>query len=455
MRKLKPIPQNGSALLPFVIVVPFLILIATYFMNLAVDSFKLARKDQIHTHSQFAADAGIDYAMDQINQDTAWSGTGAELPLHNDGKVRTTYSVSVVPTGPSSKTLISTGFGYSPVGSSTPSASVTLKVDLRPVESGGYSIVSGVGGLILSNSAKIIGGDVFINGRITISNTAQIGLTTNPVNVEVAHQSCPSPPNATYPRLCASGENGQPITIQDSAKIYGSVKANNQISGNGMSNPGLIASSGVAAQALPPHNRNAQKAAVSSTQAASWANCSSNVTRTWVANLKITGDVTISGQCKVVVSGDVWITGKLTLQNSAQLIVADSLGATQPSIMVDGSKVELKNGALLKSNSSNTGIQMINYWSKATCSPECTNITGAELFDSSDELTIELQNSASGPQSVFYSRWSKVTLSNSGQVGALVGQTVELKNSGTITFGSASYVGGEQFWVIDRYRRSF
>lgn len=455
MMNLKPKSQSGSALLPFVIVVPFLILIATYFMDLAVSSFKLAKQDQIHTYSQFAADAGIDYAMDQINQDITWTGTGGELPLHNDGKVRSTYQITVTDSGPSSKTLTATGRGYTPVASSTPTASVKLKVDLRPVESGGYSIVSGVGGLVLSNSAKIVGGDVFINGRITLSNTAQIGLTNNPVNVEVAHQSCPSPPNATYPRLCASGENGQPITIQDSAKIYGSVKANNQLSGAGMSNPGLIASTGVVAQPLPPHDRTAQKAAVAVNQTASWANCSSNITRTWVSNLKITGDVTISGQCKVIVSGNVWITGKLTLQNSGQLIVADAAGATQPSIMVDGSKVELRNGALLKSNSSNTGFQVINYWSKATCSPDCSSITGAELFDSSDELTIELQNSASGPQSVFYSRWSKVTLSNSGQVGALVGQTVELKNSGTITFGSATYVGGEQFWVIDKYRRSF
>jgi hypothetical protein len=447
--------QSGSALLPFVIVVPFLILISTYFMDLAVGSFKLARRDQLHTHSQFAADAGIDYALDQINQDTTWTGTGTELELHNDSTTRTTYQVSVITNASDSKTMTATGRSYSPATNPTPTTSVTLKVELRPVESGNYSIVSGVGGLILSNSAKIIGGDVFINGRINLSNTAQIGLTNNPVNVQVAHQSCPSPADATYPRLCASGEYGEPISILNSAKIYGSVRANNQTTGTAMSDPGLIASSGVTAQPLPNHDRNAQKAAVTITENSAWANCNSNVTRTWPANLKITGNVTISGMCKIIISGDVWITGTLAIQNSGQLIVADSLGATIPDVMVDGATTLLKNGALLKSNASNTGMQIISYWSRASCSPDCSNVTGVDLFNSSDDISIELQNSASGPQSIFYSRWTKVTVTNSGQIGALVGQTVELKNSGTITFGSTASPGGEQFWVIDKYRRSF
>lgn len=455
MMKIQKLTQSGSALLPFVIVVPFLILISTYFMDLAVGSFKLARRDQLHTHSQLAADAGIDYAIDQINRDTTWTGTGTELELHNDGQIKTTYQVNVVTNSAASKTMTAIGRSYNPTTRATPNTSVTLKIDLRPVESGGYSIISGVGGLILSNSAKIIGGDVLINGKINLSNSAQIGLTTNPAKVEVAHQSCPSPADATYPRLCASGENGEPITILNDARIYGSVKANNQITSTGMSNPGLIASSGVAAQSLPNHDRNAQKAAVAQTQTNAWANCSSNTTQTWPANLKITGDVTISGLCKIIISGDVWITGKLTVQNSAQLIVADGLGATKPNIMVDGIKVDLKNNALLKSNVSSTGMQIISYWSKALCSPDCATVTGLDLFDSSDELTIEFQNSAAGPQSVFYSRWTKVMLSNSGQIGALVGQTVELKNSGTITFGSTASPGGNQFWVIDKYRRSF
>lgn len=455
MKSFRHISQSGSALLPFVVVVPFLILIATYFMDLAVASFKLARKDQFQTHAQFAADAGVDYALDQINQNGAWTGTGGEVNLHNDGKIRTSYDITVTDINPDSKLLSAVARTYTPVSASSPSSTVTLKVTLRAVKSGDYSVVTGVGGLYLSNSAKIVGGDVLVNGEIALQNSAQIGLTTNPVNLEVAHQTCPNPADATYPRLCASGENGQPISIQNTAQIYGSVRANNQTNGAGMSNPGLIASSGVAPQGLPAHDRNGQKAAVAQTQSSSWANCSGNVTNTWPANLKITGNVTISGQCKVIISGNVWITGTLTVKNSAQLIVADSLGTTRPNVMVDGTKADLSNSALLKSNASNTGMQIITYWSRASCSPDCSDVTGLDLYNSRNDATIELNNSAAGPQTIFYARWSRVLISNSGQIGALVGQTVELKNSGTITFGTTAQPSGIIFWIIDGYRRSF
>ncbi|MEX1995256.1 MAG: hypothetical protein WD887_00560, partial [Candidatus Saccharimonadales bacterium] len=281
-------------------------------------------------------------------------------------------------------------------------------------------------------------------------------LTTNPVNVSVAHQTCPNPVNATYPQLCASGENGVPISIQNTAHIYGTVKANNQVSGTGMSDPGLTASSGVSAQALPAHDRDAQQAAVATTITGSAASCSGSQTRSWAANTKITGDVSIKNNCVVTVSGNIWITGKLEVENSAQIIVADSLGATRPDVMVDGPiGAVFKNSAKLKSNSTGTGFRILTYYSKASCSPECSEVTGQDLYDSRSETTINLDNSAEGPQTIFYARWTRVLISNSGQIGALVGQTVELKNSGTITFGST--VGGEtsRFWIIDTYRRVF
>jgi hypothetical protein len=329
-------------------------------------------------------------------------------------------------------------------------------VDLRPVRSGAYSIVSGVGGLVMSNSTKIVGGDVLINGDIKLTNSAQIGLTTNPVNVEVAHQNCPVPVDITYPRICNSGENGQPISIQNTAHIYGTVYANNQTSGTSMSNPGLVASSGVDAQPLPPHDRDAQQAAIATTRSGSDASCTTNNgTQTWPANLKITGNVTISKSCKVTVQGDVWITGTLEMENSGQLIVSSSLGLTKPNIMVDGQTISLRNTSSLVSNSSNTGFQLINYWSTASCSPDCSDVTGNDLYNSRNQATILLDNSASGPHTIFYSRWTKVLINNSGQIGALVGQTVELKNSSTISFGTSVSTGTVTYWVIDGYRRSF
>jgi hypothetical protein len=454
--KIKVESQKGSVLLAVVIMLPWLILITALYLQLATTSLRIAQKDQFHTYSQFATDAGIDKAMYEINQDNNWTGTGSEVELHNDGNIKTTYETTVTSNSADEKTLTTIGRTYRPTTSTTPQSSVTILTDLRPIKSDAYSVVTGVGGLYMSNSAKILGGSVQVNGEIQMSNTAQIGLNSSPVTLTVAHQNCPEPANATYPRVCNSGESGQPITINNTAHIYGDVKANNQTSGTGMTNPGLTASSGVAAQPLPAYDRNAQKAAVTANQTGATASCSGSTNKTWPANLKVTGDVNISNSCQVTVSGNVWITGKLTLSNTAKLIVSDTLGATRPVIMVDGSttSVSLSNNTELKPNNVNTGFQIITYWSRASCSPDCADVTGTDLYNSRNDTTIDMNNSSNAGATILYARWTRVSVSNSGQIGALVGQTIALSNSATITFGT-SVGASTQYWVISGYRRVF
>ena len=455
MKRLRSLKESGSILLSFVITLPFIIIIAASYVSLATASFRSARQDQLHTHAQLSADAGADYAVDQISQNSDWSGTSAQIELLNSDNVRTTYDISVSTNGSTSKTITSVGRAFWPANSTTPAASVSINIGLRPVTSGDYSVVSGVGGLIMSNSAKILGGDVLVNGTVSLSNSAQIGLKMSPVDLEVAHQSCPTGGGDSYPRLCASGENGQPISLVNSSHIYGSVKANNQTDGDGMSNPGLVASSGVTPQTLPNHDRAVQKAAIADTITGSEASCSGSQTRTWAANTKITGNVVVSNSCRVSVQGDVWITGNLSISNSGRMSVADSLGATRPNIMIDGpSGANFSNSTVLASNNVNTGFQVITYWSSDDCSPDRSNVTGEDLYNSRNISTIRLDNSASGPQTIFYARWSRVNIVNSGQIGALVGQSVKLANSGTITFGT-SVSTSTTFWVIDSYRRIY
>lgn len=453
-RQPRSIAQRGSALISIIIVVPFLILLVSLFMELAISSVKVARKDQGQTMAQFSVDAGLDYALQKINSDSTWTNSG-EVELQYENGIRTTFEVSLTVNSPTSRTLTSTGRTYQPALSADPIVTRTIKADLRPVQSGSYSIVTGVGGLFMSNSAKIVGGDVLVNGEISMSNTAQIGLSTNPVKVEVAHQNCPVPADTTYPRLCASGENGQPITIANSAHIYGTVKANNQTNGAGMTNPGLTAGS-VAASALPTHDRAAQKAAAVNNLTGAAASCTTNGgTKSWPANVKITGNVIIEKTCKVTLNGNAWITGTLTMSNSGQIIVSNALGATMPDVMVDGTSTKLSNSSALVSNSTGTGLRLISYWSRAACSPDCTDVTGADLYNSRNDETISLDNSASAPESIFYARWTRVALKNSGGIGALIGQTVHLSNTATVTFGSSVSIGGATYWVLNGYYRSF
>ncbi|HSW37727.1 MAG TPA: hypothetical protein VLG37_05180, partial [Candidatus Saccharimonadales bacterium] len=399
-------------------------------------------------------DAGADYAVEQFSQDNTWTPPAGEVPLHNDGKVRTTFSVSM--SGDDSlETVAVTGKAYWPASSTTAARSVSIYVDLRPVTSGAFSVISGAGGLFMSNSSKVVGGDVFINGEINMSNSSQIGLSTNPVNVKVAHQICPNPADATYPRVCNSGENGQPITISNTAHIYGQVKATNQTDGSGMSNPGLVGGS-VPPETLPTYDRNAQKAAVAHTITGAAASCSGSTTRTWQANTKITGNVTVSNKCKVTVEGDVWITGSLSISNNqTELIVADPLGNTRPNIMVDGvAGMTVSNSAALRTNSSGMGFGFYTFYSTAGCSPDCSTVTGTDLASSRSVTTILVNTSGDAANSLFYAYWSQVQLANSGQIGALIGQTIRLSNSGTITFGTGVSTGNVT-WVVKGYRRHY
>lgn len=445
--------QKGSIILVFLITLPFLILLAMYYMHLALTSFQVARFDQLHTEAQLAADAGADYAVEQIGQNNSWAGTGTDVVLHSDSKIKTTFSASV--TGDNnSKTVAVTGKTYWPASATVPSRTVSIYVELRPVAAGTFSVITGEGGLTMNNNSKVVGGDVFVNGQINLSNSAQIGLSTKPVTVEVADQACPQPPDSTYPRVCNNGEGSQPITINNLAHIYATVKATNQTNGNGMSNTGLVLGSSVSPQALPTYNRAAQKAAVTNNLTGSAASCSGSQTQTWPANTKITGNVTISTKCKVTVQGNVWITGSLSMSNSSQLIVANTLGSTVPNIMVDGSAgATFANSSQLVSNSSGTGFEILTFYSTASCSPDCSSVTGTDLYNSRNVTTISLQNSASAPNTIFYSYWTQVQIGNSGQIGAVIGQTIGLNNAGTISFGSSTELGGPTTWVVQGYRR--
>jgi hypothetical protein len=445
--------ERGSIILVFIITLPFLIAMAIYYTSLSLTSFQVARLDQLHTEAQLAADAGADFAIEQIGQDNTWTGTSGDVLLHSDSKLLTKYNVTV--TGDdTAKTIAVTGKTFWPANKTTPARTVRIYVDLWPVSGGTYSVITGEGGLYMSNKAKIVGGDVFVNGEINLSNSAQIGLSTKSVGVKVANERCPNPADSTYPRVCNSGENGQPITIANTAHIYGAVQATGQTDGSNMSNTGLISGS-VSPQALPSYDRSAQKAAVSNNMTGAAASCSSNNgTLTWPANTKITGNVNIGLKCKVTVQGDVWITGNLTMDNTSQMIVADSLGTNTPHIMVDGSSgATFNQSAALTANASGTGFEILTFYSTAGCSPDCSSVTGTSLASSRSVPTITLSQSASAGKTIFYAYWTQVSVGNTGQIGALIGQTININNSGTITFGTSTQTGAPTVWAVKGYRR--
>ncbi len=453
-------PQTGMVLTMVVLMASLLIFI---FMSLSTYSFGLlasAHKNFWGIEALALAEAGGDYAIYNLNQNPSYTGTntcplsgqgGNPAVVFNDDRGKGTYETCITNGSITNEKIIyATGKFYAKANSTKISSQRTIQLVAEGTSPIPYAAQTGPGGIFLNNSASIPSGSVYSNGNITMNNNALIGTSTTPVPVWAAHNSCPVPADATYPRLCSTG---QPITLLNSAHIYGRVAANNQTTSAGMTNPGLVQSSGVATTTLPNYDRTNQKNAVTTSMTAAAASCSGGSV-SWPANVHITGgNVTVNNSCVATINGNAWIDGNLTLSNQGTLKVNNSL-SVQPTIMIDGSTgLSANNQAVIAANTSFVAIQFITFWSAGGCSPNCSDVTGTDLANSQNHLTINIANQGLGPGCIFYARWSKVSVSNSGGVGSLIGQTVSLdNNSGNISFG----VGNGQtgiVWDIRYYRQ--
>jgi Tfp pilus assembly protein PilX len=459
--------QNGfivGTLLVIMLVVSVLIITV---VSTTVSNFQSATKEQNRLNAQFAADSGLDVGIHELNQDENWTGTSGEVDLFTStsGKsIRTTYEIEVTNGSTSARKIIrSIGRTYSPSTNTTPQTTRIFEVEAEAVTSGigAASVVSGVGGLLLNNNAKITGGDVVVNGVVQINNNAQIGLSTNSVNVRVAHQVCPNPADATYPRVCNTGENGQPINIDTNGIVYANVQATNQTNGARMFNPGLISGSSFAPLPMPSFDRASLTSAVTTTISGNVTNCPGNA-RTFGTNTssvtKIVGNLDPPNNCRITINGSLWVTGRISTGNNVQFIVPAAQLSVKPNVMVDGSGgIVLGNNFKVTTNASGTGIYFITFYSRASCSPNCATVSGADLANSINDQTIDLSNNASANGSILYARWTKVRVQNNGNLGAISGMTVELSNNAVINF-TTSVPGSDNLvttWVKRGYLRVF
>jgi len=425
-------------------------------------NFSAARRSLAGLNALATAEAGADNLVFTLNQNSSYTGTNTSCPITSAGshpvtlysdsvKGKATYETCVTNGSIANEKIVyATGKVYLPQNASSPLAVRRIKLVIEGSSSGAYAVQTGPGGLIMSNSATISNGGVAVGGGVTMSNTAQIGSPSIPVGVAVADYLCPSPPNSSYPVLCPANSN--PISISNQAHIYGAVQANNQTSTAGMSNPGLTSSSGVAAVTLPDYDRASQISAVTSTMSAASASCSGNQNITWPANVHITGgDVSLNNGCTVTAAGNVWIDGGLSLSQQSVLKTASSVTQTA-NVMVDGATgVSLGNQTSIATNATNIGFQVITFWSTAACSPNCSNVTGTDLYNSQTKQTIDVNNQGLSAGSTFYARWTELTLGQSGSIGSILGQTIKLNNTGNISFTSST--GSPTFtWDVRYYQ---
>ncbi len=461
--------ENGWFLISTLIMVMFITLIALSLAQLVSADYQHTTRESYVQNAQLTAEAGIEETVNDLNSGVS-PPSGAQVYFNNSTQGKATYTVTITdnydnpnyPTKVTSMNLVSTGDVYRNPSDTNPYVERKITVVVVGTGGNGYSVLTGPGGLILGGNAAITNSDVYVSGTINMSGNSSIGTYNQPVGVNVANNACPNtnPPGSTYPQVCSNGS--QPISLSSNTYIYGSVCAtgqtstgpNNNIQG-GSTGLGLEANCTAPVNSPPTYDRLSQISAVTTTTSGSNACSTSPYNGTWPANLEFTGNVTINNNCSLVVTGNVYITGNLKIDGSASITVADSLGTTQPVIMVDGT-ITVSGSSSLITNSSGTGIKFISFDSTNDCTTGttsatyCPTLSGNDLYYSQQLNTITVSGGIDIPGMVFDAYFSEVTLSGSGIMGAATGQTVNLQGSGAVVFGTA-LASDTEIWTITSY----
>ncbi len=462
--------SSGSFLAAALIIMVVLTAIGISLAGIVAVQYTKTQRSTYATRALYVAEAGIEQTLYRLNQNDSFGGFATEQVFANTDQLgRATYSSTVESlSGGNAKVITATAKTYNFNNPAKPLSKRTVKVTAVGTGSEGYSVHTGPGGLILGGSANITNSDVFVNGKIQMSGASRIGTSSQPVKVDVAHQTCPTgnSPGASYPQVCSSG---QPIDLQWSTYIYGSVCATGQTSYGPNPSKNILPGSGglglqlgctAAPVTAPSYDRSAHIARMSTTGSMSNSNynCSQwrnpdAFTRTWPANLTLTGNVDLSSSCDLTITGDVYITGNLNIGGAAKIRVANSVGTRRPAIVVDGS-VTVGGSAQMLANTSGTGMHFISFKSNAPCNPSCTTITGTALKNTQNLETVSVGGAGNLPGMVFQAYWGKIKVDGSGNVGSAVGQTVDLSGAGTITFGT-KLSSGAKTWTITSYQQKF
>lgn len=467
---MKQMTRQRGAILPtsLILLVVFMIIGIT-FLELVTFQFKLTRETLPRANAILTAEAGVEEAVTELNRDDEYAG-GTQTFFDDQAQGRGVFTSDVEEmTDSNARTIISRGIVYR-YGTGEVLSARTIRVIVVGTSSDGYSVATGPGGLILGGSASITNSDVYVNGTLSMSGSAKIGTDAYPVNVNVAHIACPSGnnPGPTYPSLCASG---QPISISDwaSVSIIGTTCATNQTqskfpnTSNNTQPPQIRAGTGggeglkigcVAPPVQPPsYDRAAHIAAVTSTYAnnSSLADCTNGNphTRSWPANMRITGNVSVASNCEVTINGNVYITGNLTTGGSAKIKVANGL-TTPPVVLVDGS-IDIGGSSTVVTNATGVGAKFVSFKGSGSCNLAAT-CSGTDLKTSQGVTTVNVGGGVNMPGIIFQSYWGKIVIAGSGNIGAAAGQTVDMNGSGTVTFGTA-LSSGERSWTISSYQR--
>lgn len=127
---------------------------------------------------------------------------------------------------------------------------------------------------------------------------------------------------------------------------------------------------------------------------------------------KIQGNLTLSNNAKLIVTGTLWITGNLVTSNSSTVELASSYGSSGGIIIVDGTST-LSNGSMFEGSGTEGSYIML-------------------LSTNNTSSAINLSNNAEAV--VLYAPYGTVQLSNNANVKQITANTISLSNGAIIDY---------------------
>lgn len=388
---------------------------ASAYLSSVTGSARSARYDIASAQALTIAEAGIDKAVYQLNQNLSYVGET------NTTLVPGAFTITVSTIDGSTKQITATGFVPN---STNPVATKIIKANIGITNTNisfHYGIQSGNGGFKMENSSTVTG-NVFSDGPV-------IGDSQNYIYGSVVSSGANGLVygiHATSSVYAHTIGNSSESTIIDKDAYYHSSKTNTTVKGT--SHPNSVDQS-KAPLPISDDQINQWETQAAAGGTATCSNGSYTISGSQSVDLgpiKIPCNLTISNNAVVTIHNHIWVAGNITIQNSAQVKMAPELGASnvaiiadKPSDQINSSKISVQNSAIFKNSGTPGSFVFLISQNKSA-------ENGGEV------VAFNLSNSASAL--VAYAAHGLIPLSNSVSLKEVTAYKIKMQNSANVKY---------------------
>ncbi len=391
--------NRGYILLLTLVFLGIFATVAVAYLNFVTASARSARYDIASSQALALAEAGVDEAIYQLDQDPDYGG---ETDTALGGGV---FTVVISNANTSTKRITATGSVPS-AATSAATQTITVLADINSsLVSFHYGVQVGAGGVSMNNGSQIIG-NLFSDGSISGSGTITGDATV---------------------------ASGTPSTSLSGITVNGTAWAHTLSNCTVGKDAYYQAISGCTVDGTSyPGSADAQPAAmpISNAQISSWESTASagGVTAgpytvsgsETLGPQEIDGNLTVGNGATLSLSGVVWVKGNITFSNNATLTVSPTTGnegailiADVPGSQATEGTVMLSNNMIVSGNGSPGSYPMI-------------------LSTNSGSSAITMSNNSNSV--ILYASQGTVLVSNNGGANEVTAYRLALGNNTTITY---------------------